>query len=65
MKFYVGQKLIWTPYYKWMPKEDVTVVSVQKHGCAKLSNGWVVDVNGVAEGTARMRGGSVQEMCAE
>lgn len=62
MKFYEGQKLIWIPFYKYEPEQEVTVLAVLKHGCAKLSNGWVVDDGGVAEGTGRIRGGSVREV---
>jgi hypothetical protein len=43
---------------------QVTVVQVLSRGKAKLSNGWVVDADGVAEGTARTPGGRVRPLPA-
>lgn len=62
MKYRVGQVLEWVSHYHYEPNQKVMVVRLQKHGKALLSNGWVVDEEGVAEGTPRMRGGSVREM---
>lgn len=62
MDYQVGQALIWIPAQKWREEERVTVVGLRAHGQAKLSNGWVVDVDGVADGTSRMPGGRVKEI---
>ena len=60
MQYRVGQVLEWVPHYHYEPNQKVMVVRLQKHGKALLSKGWVVDEEGVAEGTPRMRGGSVR-----
>jgi hypothetical protein len=57
MEYREGMQLQWTPYYGWQAPSLVTVVQVKSRGCAKLSNGWVVDRDGVAEGTDRQPGG--------
>lgn len=61
MNYQVGQKLLWIPAQAWRTPENVTVVELRKRGQAKLSNGWVVDEDGIAEGTRREPGGRVLE----
>lgn len=63
MNYHVGQRLIWVPYYNhdYGNQRIVEVVELRKRGCAKLSNGWVVDEDGEAEGTDRIPGGNVIE----
>jgi hypothetical protein len=59
-KYEVGQVLNWHPDNTYEPSSLVTVVSVNSRGYAKLSNGWTVDpIDGIAERTARRRGGVV------
>lgn len=60
MNYQIGQSLEWHPFSKFEPVVIVTVTGLRKRGHAKLSNGWVVDEDGVAEGTARTPGGSVR-----
>lgn len=55
----VGQSLLWVPHSQHKPQEVVKVVELRKRGSALLSNGWVVDAVGDAEGTDRIPGGSV------
>lgn len=59
MIFHVGMALKWVPESRWAQNEPVTVVELRKHGKALLSNGWIVDEDGVAEGTQRIPGGRV------
>lgn len=59
MNYEIGQELTWNPISKFEKKVTVKVEGLRKHGCAKLSNGWVVDENGRAEGTGRIPGGYV------
>lgn len=59
MEYHVGMRLIFRRDDRHTPAELVEVVQLRKHGAALLSNGWVVDEDGIAEGTARVRGGSV------
>ena len=58
----VGEEFDWHPFYKYEPSVRVTVVEIKKHGMARLSNGWVVDESGEAEGTKRQRGGRISEV---
>jgi len=61
MNYFKGQRLIWMPHHKYEPLQEVQVVDLRERGrSAKLSNGWVVDQDGVAEGTARQPGGRVR-----
>lgn len=64
IEYKVGQQLNWHPYYRYEPVCCVTVIGLRKRGAAMLSNGWVVDDDGEAEGTERNRGGHVTEICA-
>lgn len=62
MKYHEHQRLIWQPARTHEQKEYATVVGLRERGrSAKLSNGWVVDSDGIAEGTDRQPGGSVRE----
>ena len=61
MNYEVGQTLVWIPasqHEKHCP--TVTVTGLRKRGHAMLSNGWVVDEDGRAEGTSRQPGGHVE-----
>jgi hypothetical protein len=60
MKYEEGQALVWQRANNFDPPERVTVVKVLSRGQARLSNGWTVDEDGIAEGTARNQGGSVR-----
>ena len=59
MEYTVGQELVWTRGNRFAAPESVTVVELRSRGQAKLSNGWIVDEDGIAEGTGRMPGGRV------
>jgi hypothetical protein len=59
MKYEIGMKLWWIPDNKQEEKQAVRVESLRRHGAAKLSNGWVVDADGIAEGTKRIPGAKV------
>ena len=59
INYKVGQSLVWVPTSQHKPQEVVKVESLRKGGGALLSNGWVVDSEGDAEGTSRIPGGSV------
>ena len=61
IKFFPGQKLEWHSTYNHVPVSVVSVLECRRDG-AKLSNGWVVDAYGYAEGTPRTRGGQVVEI---
>lgn len=58
MEYVVGQVLKWIPDNGYDKPTEVTVTELRRKG-AKLSNGWVVDEDGIAEGTHRIRGGVV------
>lgn len=60
MEYTVGMQLLWVPARKWEAPQFVTVDELRSRGHAKLSNGWVVDPDGFAEGTGRIHGGRVQ-----
>ncbi len=60
ISYKVGQSLLWVPYSRHKQQEIVKVEALRKGGGALLSNGWVVDSEGDAEGTSRIPGGSVQ-----
>lgn len=62
MKYEVGQKLMWFRDNNYEPAMQVEVEEVRSRGAAKLSNGWVVDSEGIAEGNAKVRGGTVFEI---
>lgn len=50
MEYIVGQVLKWTPvYFKWDKEKDVTVQKTYPRGKALLSNGFIVDEDGIAE----------------
>lgn len=50
MEYTVGQVLKWTPvYFKWDEKKEVTVQKTYPRGKALLSNGFIVDEDGIAE----------------
>jgi len=59
MKYEIGMKLWWIPDNKLEEKEAVRVDALRKGGAAKLSNGWVVDADGIAEETKRIPGAKV------
>lgn len=59
MEYTVGQELVWTRDNRFAAPESVTVVELRSRGQAKLSNGWIVDEDGIADGTGRMPGGRV------
>lgn len=62
MKYKVGDYLVFLPDSKHKNDEVVTVTHLKKRGCAQLSNGWVVDEDGMSEGTGRVPGGRVREI---
>ena len=62
MEYRVGQRLQWVPKLTHQQREVVEVVELRSRGQAKLSNGWVVDEDGYAEGTGRQPGGVAVEM---
>ncbi len=59
MEYRVGQKLQWLPKLRHQPQEVVEVVAIRSRGKAMLSNGWVVDEDGRADGTDSRPGGVV------
>jgi hypothetical protein len=59
MKYEIGMKLWWIPDNKLEHKQPVRVESLRKFGSAKLSNGWLVNADGIAEGTKRISGAKV------
>jgi len=59
MEYEVGMELIWQRNNNWSDPEEVVVQSLRRGGRAMLSNGWVVDEDGIAEGTALRQGGYV------
>lgn len=59
MQYTVGQQLRWTRDLSYEPECVVEVVALRRGGRAKLSNGWVVDEDGIADGTNRVAGGRV------
>jgi hypothetical protein len=61
MNYEIGQTFLWKPINQFDKSEIVTVVALRKGGHAKLSNGWVVDAYGYAEGTKMMPGGRVEK----
>lgn len=58
----IGLQFLWKPINQFDKTEVVTVVDLRRGGKAKLSNGWVVDAYGGAEGTKMMPGGHVEPM---
>ena len=60
MNVEVGQYYLWVSAYKHEKPVVVQCVGERKSGF-KLSNGWLVNRDGIAEGTARQRGGEIQE----
>jgi hypothetical protein len=49
IKYFVGKRMVWIPlYWKWDEKRDVVVEKCYPRGKAKLSNGVIVDDNGMA-----------------
>lgn len=56
----IGQSFTWKPINQFDKSEVVTVVDLRRGGCAKLSNGWVVNQYGYADGTKMMPGGHVE-----
>jgi hypothetical protein len=59
MQYELGQRLLWRRDTAHDSAEVVEVVSLRKRGAAVLSNGWMVNDDGIAEGTARVPGGRV------
>lgn len=62
MKYELDKPLLFVPDSKFDRPVLVKVIGLRKHGSAKLSNGWLVDDIGVAEGTNRIPGGHVEEV---
>ena len=62
MEYTIGQKLKWIPDSAHEKQAEVEVTELRRGGKAKLSNGWVVDEDGYAEGTLRLPGGTVQDV---
>jgi hypothetical protein len=62
MNYELDQPLLFVPDSKFDKQTLVKVVGLRKGGSAKLSNGWLVDSMGVAEGTNRIPGGRVEEV---
>ncbi len=60
MNYQIGMKLIWIPDSKFDAHEGVTVTELRSRGQARLSNGWTVNADGVAEGNRRVSGGKVE-----
>lgn len=56
----IGQTFLWKPINQFDKAEIVTVVDLRRGGQAKLSNGWVVNSYGYADGTKMMPGGRVE-----
>jgi hypothetical protein len=64
-KYEIGQEYEYIPDNQFSKDGGrVTVVDLRKRGHAKLSNGWVVDEDGYAEGTGRIPGGRVSPVTA-
>ncbi|MDE1179474.1 hypothetical protein [Paraburkholderia sp.] len=57
----VGCGYLWVSAYRHEAPRPVQCVGERKGGF-KLSNGWVVDQMGVAEGTNRQRGGRIESL---
>ena len=57
----VGRDYLWVSDYRHEKPSTVTCVGERKGGF-KLSNGWLVDQSGVAEGTPRQRGGRIENI---
>ena len=51
---------MYVPDSKFDQTEIVEIVGLRKRGHAKLSNGWVVDEQGIADGTGRTPGGHIE-----
>lgn len=62
MKYEVGQRFLWFPDRPHEGQQIVRVVELRSRGYAKLSNGWTVDEDGIAQGTNRTPGGRVIEV---
>lgn len=61
MKIEVGRSYFWRSAYKH-EKPVVVQCVAERRGGFKLSNGWLVNEFGVAEGTERQRGGKIEEL---
>lgn len=59
MQYEIGMKLKFVPVDKTLKCEHVSVTGLRKGGCAKLSNGWLVDAFGICEGNATHKGARV------
>lgn len=59
MQYTEGMRLRFIPIDESLQESEVTVVGLRKGGCAKLSNGWLVDAYGVCEGNASHKGARV------
>lgn len=60
MNYKIGSKYKYIPNSKFEEVVIVEIVGLRKSGSAKLSNGWVVDEFGIAEGTGRIPGGRIE-----
>jgi hypothetical protein len=58
MQIKVGSTYLWVPITKHDPAEKVVCTGTRRGGF-KLSNGWVVNVAGIAEGTTCLPGGQI------
>lgn len=57
MEFSLGQTLRWKPiYFKWDDPAEVTVTKLYPRGYALLSNGRIVDEDGLADWHGRIAG---------
>ena len=59
LPFVFGSKLVVVWDQRWRPLDVASVVEIRRDGKAKLSNGWIVDKNGVLEGTRSRPGGRI------
>ncbi len=59
MTYEIGQALSWLPANDWEAPQVVYVQAIRRGGKALLSNGWIVDEDGYADGSARRPGGKV------
>lgn len=59
IQYEIGQTFLWQPINQFDKFEVVAVVDLRRGSHAKLSNGWVVDQDGCADGTKMRPGGRV------
>ncbi|MGI4936361.1 MAG: hypothetical protein ACRYF5_06400 [Janthinobacterium lividum] len=59
MDYFIGQTFHWLPASQFETVTNVSITGLRKRGHAMLSNGWVVDEDGIAEGTSCCPGGRI------